>query len=812
MSPLRPLVLLAAVFIASTPTLSAQRPNAAGTIIGSVVEETSLKPLAGAAVAVRSARDSALVTGTLTDATGKFRIDGLQPGPYLVTVTFLGYKARLSDVSISAEKPLADLGGVQLKTDVIAVEGVTAEAQRSALVIKADRSVYSTKSMMVAAGGTATDVLRNVPELQVDPDGGVRMNGSQSVVIHINGRPTPMRGDALKAFLQQMPANRIDRVEVIPNPSAKYDPEGLSGIVNIALKEDVDLGFSGSVSSGFDSRRRFNVGANLANQSGPWTMFLNLSLFRWTNTMLTFDSRQNLLTAPRTTFEADVNNATKGLFGWNDGSIERKVGKLSTIFMTARANHGGDDGDGTSAYSLLNPSRTPTRQFSYVNDNRFTFLNIYGALGLRRVVKPQQHELTFEVRAARNGNDSDQSYTRHYTTPSSADELGLTANSTQTADFIAQLDYTRPLSTTVKLETGYKGSVRNTDFDNDMRRYTGTASSTPFAIEKTLYEYHEDYQQAYVTLSKQLGKFGAQLGARGEIASTAFELPTQRFDDDYKSLFPSVNLSYAHSKSWNARVAYSKRIERPWPGMLNPTPPNTDSLNRFVGNPELRPKFTHSWTLDITRTLAIGQVKVSPYFRRTTDNWEYVRTVDAAGVATVKWMNTARLDTWGTTTTLSLRSGENANGFLNLNLYHYDRDVSAIAGANNMTGFQWELSGNGNAQIRPGLFFQAFLRYMAPMTFPQGRMKSQVFNNFGFRQQVLNKKGAIVAMIMDPLGLWQRETESADNTHIQFTHTRFEMRAFRLAFNYNFGKPPQSARRRTEEAPQDQSEPAPSIR
>ncbi|MGQ0815312.1 MAG: outer membrane beta-barrel protein [Gemmatimonadota bacterium] len=670
-------------------------------------------------------RDSALITGALTDANGRFRIDGMPAGAYLVNISFLGYKARVNDVVITAEKKLADIGAIQLKTDVIAVEGVTAEAQRSAVTIAPDRSVYTTKSMLVASGGTATDVLRNVPELQVDPDGGVRLNGSQSVVIHINGRPSPIRGEALKTFLQQMPANRIDRVEVIPNPSAKYDPEGISGIVNLVLKENVDLGLSGSVFAGTDSRARHNLGLNIANQSGPWTVFANGSVNRGRNTMGTFDSRQNLSTSPRTIFEADVDNEMRGRFGWFDGSVERKTSKLSTAYASLRTNRGTNDMEGISAYSLLDAARVPTSQFSYLNDNNCDFFWFDAALGFRRIVKSQQHEFSVEVRRTNNTNEAELDYVRQVLSPSdnSADELGLVANETGVTDHILQVDYTRPLTPQVKLETGYKGALRGTDFDNDIRRFVGTTSTQPVALESTLYQYHEDYHQAYVTLAKQFGKLGAQIGARAEIANTEFELPTETFADDYQSLFPSLNLAYTHSKAWSSRAAYSKRIERPWPGMLNPTPPNTDSLNRFVGNPEPRPKFTHSLTYDLTRTLAAGQLKLSPYFRRTTDNWEYSRTVDARGIATVMWINTSQLDTWGATTTVSLRAGEKANGFLNLNLFHYDRDASAIAGANNLTGFQWEMSGNGNAQLKPGLFSQAFLRYAAPMTFPQGRMK-----------------------------------------------------------------------------------------
>src|SRR5687767_399037 len=223
-------------------------PASNPTVIVGTVQDSSSRPLAGAAVTIRTGNDSSLVTGTLTDESGKFRIEGLAPGAYNVRVAYLGFKGSERKVTVSPQALIANLGTVKLATDVIAVEAITAEGIRSAVTVGVDRNVYNTKNMPAASGGTTTDLLRNVPELDVDIDGNVKLQGSQSVALHINGRPSPMRGEALKNFLQMMPADRVERVEVVPNPSAKYDPEGIAGIVNIVLKDNLDLGLSGSFS------------------------------------------------------------------------------------------------------------------------------------------------------------------------------------------------------------------------------------------------------------------------------------------------------------------------------------------------------------------------------------------------------------------------------------------------------------------------------------------------------------------------------------------------------------------------------------
>src|SRR5207253_5248983 len=214
----------------------APRPGAASnpTSITGTVTDSAGRPLNGAAVTIKSSETGPIVTGALTDAKGKFRIEGLSKGKYHVHVSYIGFKAQQQNIDLS-ENPTLGLGSLKLAQEAIAVEGVTATALRSSVQIGVDRNIYSTKNMPAASGGNTTDLLRNVPELEVDVDGNVKLQGSQSVALHINGRPAPMRGDALKNFLAMLPANRVEKVEVVPNPSAKYDPEGIAGIVNIVL-------------------------------------------------------------------------------------------------------------------------------------------------------------------------------------------------------------------------------------------------------------------------------------------------------------------------------------------------------------------------------------------------------------------------------------------------------------------------------------------------------------------------------------------------------------------------------------------------
>ncbi|HLM66132.1 MAG TPA: TonB-dependent receptor, partial [Longimicrobium sp.] len=244
-----------------------------GTMRGTV-QNPEGQPVASAQVAVWSAADSTLVTGAVSRPDGSFRIDGLRPGRYYLKVSSLGFStATTSVVAVSPQAPSADVGTVRLAAGVLQLEGLTVTAEAAPAGFAPDRNTYSTRDMPATQGGNATDVLRNVPAVEVDQDGKVSLRGNQNVAVQINGRPSPMNGDQLGSFLQQLPANMVERVEVIPNPSARYEPEGMAGIVNIVLKQNADLGLSGGLITGVGTGGRYNGSGNLGWQAGPLTLY-----------------------------------------------------------------------------------------------------------------------------------------------------------------------------------------------------------------------------------------------------------------------------------------------------------------------------------------------------------------------------------------------------------------------------------------------------------------------------------------------------------------------------------------------------------
>lgn len=793
---------------AQLPALSRPATPAGPTtaILGSV-SDSSGRPLAGAAVTIRATSDATLVTGTLTGQSGRFRVEGLAAGAYHVRIGYIGHKTAERAVTLSPGSAIANLGAVRLVTDVIEMSAVTAEALRSGVTVGIDRNIYSTKNMPAATTGSATELLRNVPELDVDIEGNVKLQGSQSVALHINGRPAPMRGEALRNFLQMMPANRIDRVEVVPNPSAKYDPEGIAGIVNIVLKDNIDLGLSGSFGLTADSRGRHGVNAGLNYQKGKLMLFGNTSLNRQANSMHLQDLRQNLLSTPNTFFSNDVRNDISGHFLFFDGSAEYKFDKVNTLYAGARVHSANNNLDGLQIYRILGSTRQPITWSNWNNANAVGFGNTDFSAGLRRIVKPQQHELTVEARFILNTQRFEQNYIREFLSPTgqhtgTPDEQGLTRSRNQLDELSARVDYTRSLTSTIKIEAGYKGASRGTDYANKLQRFTAGVGA-PFKAESSDYNYDENYQQAYLLLSQQFGKLGVQAGARGEVANTNFRLPAAgNFENRYNNLFPSLNLSYSKSPAWSARLSYSRRIDRPQPNMMNPGQPSADSLNRQLGNPFLKPKYTHSVSADVTHMASWGMLKLSPYYRKTLDNWDFFKTVNEQGISTLTWLNTNSQTAYGTNATLSLRAGTKANGFLSFNAYELKRDASNLNASYSGEGFRWDISANGMATIRPGTMIQGFARYQAPQDMPQGRISSSVFSNIGLRHQLMQKKASLNIAVLDPFDQFRFKFETKDASHVQTSENKLSIRSVRIGVTYSFGRAPQPTARRQPDDPQ----------
>ena len=753
---------------------------------------------------IRLASDSSLVTGVLTNEKGVFRVEGLALGEYLLHVSRIGYLSRSSEViHLTRESPSVEVGEIVLAPQPVELAGIEATVERPAVVVEADRTTYNTKSMPVATTGTAIDVLRAVPELEVDVNDNVKLRGNQSVALHLNGRPAPLRGEQLANFLRQLPGNRIARVEVMPNPSAKNDPEGMGGIVNIVLADDLDLGLSGSLSLNASTRNRQYVNGRLNFQKGRLTLFTGLGVNTSESVGTAYDLRQNLVTVPVTLVEQN-SRMNSQMFGWNaDWTAELKVGKQATLWSSAWMYASGQDGTGLTEVGILDEARAVRDRYDRDNTNNFDCNSYNFGLGFKQVFVQQKEELTVDGRVSSGGNDSWSRFPKlFYMLEGQAvempNELTLNDIDAGSGDLSIQADYFRP-ALGGKLEVGYRAWKRDQDNDNLLRIFAALEAQDPSDETRSGYAYQEVFHSLYTTLGHTFGRIGVQGGLRAELSHTNFDsrVGGASFGRSYNTLFPSLNVSYTLQPGRTLRFLYSKRISRPSAYYLDPYVPVTDPLNISAGNPDLRPSYTQSLSSDFSWMGKRLTLRVGPYYRSTTDMWERIRTVDTLGVALNRWENGVSARAYGSNFTVSLPPTRKLSGSVNFSVYRDVRDGSNIGSGYRRSTWMWSLGGNVGMKIRPTLTAMAFGYHFPMQSILQGRASGYTFTSLSMRQQIFGTRGNISLSINDPLNLYRYTSSTRDATYIQQSRSSYVSRVATLGFTFNFGKTPQQQSRRS---------------
>lgn len=816
--------LLALSLVGSAASVQAQTPGRAGPpqppppeageIRGTVVDAESSAPVATASVAVWRRADSTLVAGAVARPDGSFRVEGLRPGSYFLRVSAIGYAPlKTGGVAIDPAAPRASAGSIRLARSAVALEGLVVTGERSSVAIAPDRNTYRAKDV-APAGGTASDVLGAVPSVEVDGDGRVSLRGNENVAVQINGRPAPIQGAQLAAYLKQLPANLLERVEVVPNPSAKYDPEGMAGIINIVMKQNVDLGVSGGFQLGAATADRYTASGNLGYQSGPLTAFLSygfnsdLREFRGVNDRERLGAGRSPLFFTEQDISGDARNAGHNL----NTSVDYRLGDKNVLSSSLLFNLRGSSDASLSAYSEWDGGRSLLSQYDRIRDAETDNFVVDYTLAFKRTMEPQRHELSTEVRLNRAEDEDRAELWRRPFGVAATNAGGTLEAQTDVLDALtyqltAQADYTRAFGERSKLETGYKGTARW--LDRDFRVVTdslGTGTWTPSGLSNDL-EFDERVNAVYGVLSHGAGKVEMQAGLRAEHASRDFALADgQSYPRSYTSFFPSGLVAYNLTDATQVKLSYSRRIRRPGTQELNPFPAYMDAQNVFLGNPGLNPEYTDAVEMGFQRSGRLGSVQVSPFYRHTTDVIRIIvntaDTVSGREVTSVSFKNLDTGSSWGTDVNGSLRLGKTFSGLAGFNLFRMVTDGTSGAASLSSDAVTWSARVNGTYNLSPRTALQGSYFYRAPMEIEGGRFSSSSNANFSIRQKVMGEKATVSLRVSDPFDTNRFRVEAGDDNVFQLTERRFNSRAVHLTFQYNFGQAPKIRQR-----PQQQEQP-----
>ncbi|MGQ0814314.1 MAG: TonB-dependent receptor domain-containing protein [Gemmatimonadota bacterium] len=805
---------LVALSLAASP-LQAQTPGprapgqppaaGAGEIRGSVVDAESNTPIASAAVAVRSAADSSLVAGAIVRPDGSFRIEGLRPGTYILRLTMIGYASRSSvPITLTETAPLRSLGNITLTRQAVEVAAVEATAERQ-VVIAPDRNIYRVKDVAPAAAN-ASDVLENVPSVAVDQDGKVSLRGNENVVVQINGRPTPIRGAQLAGYLKQLPSNMIERVEVVPNPSAKQDPEGMAGIINIVMKQGVDLGRSGGLTLLGATNDRYSVAGNFGYQAGKIASMFTYG-FNFNDNHYDGLNNRTRLGAGKTPMFYTLQNlgGTDGNQGHNLGAnLDYSLTRKAVVSGTLTLNRRSSDAETFSAYTEQDGSQTTVATYDRVRDTENDNWLADGVLAYKRTMTPQKHELSGEVRFNHQADDEFTALWRQAAGgPATQTEIENNTLDAATRNLTAQLDYTRQLSDKTKLETGYKGNLRMLDRDYvALKDAFGNGNFVRGASSSEL-EFDESVNAVYAVVSHAPSKkVDLQAGLRAEYASRDFQLANSSYPYDYTSLYPSGIVNFNLNDKTKLKGSYSRRVRRPGTQELNPFPVYFDQQNVFLGNPNLNPEYTNSYELSLQRSGTLGTLQVSPFYRRTSNILRFVvntaDTLDNREITSVTFQNLDKGESWGADVNTQFKFSPKLSGLWAFNVFKMVTDGGS-ASLLQSDAISWMTRANLTWVVSNTTTLLANGMYRGPQEFETGKFSSFKFLGLAVRQKLQGDKLVGTLRVNDPFKWNHFMVEVGDDNVIQLTDRKFNAQGVVLMLQYTAGQRPRMRERRQEE-------------
>ena len=794
-----------------------QETSVKGKVSVAILNEQNA-PLENATIELLRSKDSGLVKSAITDKNGIAEIDGIKPGVYLVKGTTIGYATAYSGTfTLTAEQPLITIPSLTMvQKSGNQLQGVTVTGKKPFIQKLTDRIVVNVDNSIVSAGSTALDVLERSPGITVDQDDVVSLRGRAGVIIMIDGKVSPMTGADLGNYLRNLPSNAIDRIEIITNPSAKYDAAGNSGIIDIRLKKDQRLGTNGTFTAGYGQGvyPKANTGITLNNRNKKMNIFGNYNhAYR--------EAFGNLI-VNRNFFEDGVFTGSddKDNFGhFASRSNNIRVGadyfpsKNTTLGVVVTSNINAFNRNAEINTIVNNVNNNPTFSFFTLGTEKNKNKNAVANINLKHRFDSAGRELTAD---ADYGYFTSSALTR---TASSFYQLNGTKfreddilDGDQQGELIlrtAKVDYVNPLKGGAKFEIGVKTSYVSSD--NDAKFFNVFPTQTDVDSGKTNRFFYKEYNQAgYVNYSKEFKKFSLQFGLRGEQTnlSTRQVRNDSSFKRDYFELFPSAYFNYKLKENKTLGVSVSRRIDRPGYFSLNPFLTQVDATIYNTGNPNLKPQMTWSYELNYT----VKNLNFTLGYSHTTDpqNTVLVKILDVIPDFEIKPgqdsnitvqipVNLESSDYLGLSASVPVRITKWWNMTNNLNVFyiHFNGNLAGVAlnngspaaniRTNNSFTFKKGWGAELNANLRTGG------RYGYSVSQPQGGI------DLGAQKTVLKGKGTLRMNVSDIL--WTnrpRVTVTYEGNYIENWHAKRETRVANLSFTYRFGSNKiQASRRRT---------------
>jgi len=775
-------------FFPTTLIFAQQKVN----VSGIVIDKDNAQPLPFVNIVLLNTIDSTIVTGILTDLDGIFRLSGVSKGVYLLRFKYIGYDEYFINLDMSNFEKQTELGVIELVPSSLTTDEVLIEIERPLMETSIDKTVYNVDQDLSSRGGTAEDVLQNVPSIEIDQDGNISLRGNANVIILIDGRPSTLSGGSRSAILNSIPAESIERIEIVTNPSAKYDPDGMTGIINIVLKKNKLRGLNGnlSVSRGSGSSNttslglnyrttKFNLYANYSNRNiQGFRNFYSYRERQLGDDLEIFDQvRIGRDFNTGNTLKAGLDYAIKeghtiGVSMTNGQSYRSRLGLLSNEMTT--------NVSGTRSWYRNATEQTNTTSLDLNTNYQWVF-------------KEKKGDLMFDFNYSRSRGRTLSDYDE-YGFSSSEDGFYYTErfdNPENSGIVTASLDIVSRPMPDIQIEYGLKAIINSDeqtqyreiyDFSNGLY-FPDLSINNEFRLEEQIYS-------AYGIFAHKLKKVHYQVGLRLEQALIRPELLTtnQQFKNDYFSFFPSVHVVFPLQEKMNLFVSYSRRISRPGSNSLNPFVEFTDPYNIRYGNPSLRPEYTNSFELGFNQEWEKITWNNTVYYRHSTDVLQRIVLFDELGRSAVTWDNLDQTINWGYEGIAIHKVTKWWKNVISVNVYQLYLITSNPLLTNN-SGINWNAKITSSFDLlNKTAAIQINGRYTAPRIVPQGFVQPGPAIDVSFQKSFFNKTLDLTIRVSDIFDWQQFYIETRVPGVYQERTFKWETRRLFFTLNYNFGK------------------------
>jgi outer membrane receptor protein involved in Fe transport len=766
-----------------------------GGIKGKVIDRSAREPLSYATVAIYSA-DSVLVDGGITDASGDFSFE-VDPGRYYVEVQFIAYgKEVVQDVRVVDRRTKIDLGSIELSASNTSLSEVVVTGERSEMVIGVDRKIFNVGSDLGNTGNSAAEILDNIPTVAVDAEGNISLRGSGGVRMLIDGKPSGLVNAGNAEALRALQGNMIERVEVITNPSARYEAEGMVGIINIVLKKDQRKGVNGSFETTVGYPQRYSLGANVNFRREKVNYFINYGV-RYSERDGDGKADQFFPLADPP-FRTTIDNERLGT-GWSQnirGGLDFFLNENTTLTAAAMLRFDDENNESRILYRDYEVDQSsPYRSSERIDDEKEVERNMEFSLNLEQKFSSDDHVLNAFVQYMEDGETEDSELTETVLSGADMDDelFQRVFNEEREENFLFQSDYMHPFGNDARFEAGLRGELRKIRNPYEVEELdNGSWMGLDDFTNHFLYD--ENVISAYLQGANKFGAIGVQLGLRAEYSdiTTFLEQGAVENKRDYLDFFPTLHTTY-HFNDYNAwQISYSRRINRPHFWSLNPFYGFSDSRNISTGNPNLKPEYTDAYESGYVYTTEASSFYAGVYFRYTSDVIERISYVDEAGITFSVPRNLAERHAYGAETNLSVDPLKWWNLSANVNVYRmqtegvfeYNNKVTDLSADT----YSWDTRINSRMRWDNGLSFQTTFFYRGKEENTQGVRKPFYMMNASLSKEVLKGNGTLTFNVRDVLDSRKFRYELNQPDLISVNERRWSGQQFRLTFVYRLNQ------------------------